>query len=220
MGSGLNTSTKDYYCGFAYKFGGLGFDGFIPKEEAIEGGHEVTLPSDGEYWRDDSITFSLFGYKGTGLVKGATWDTPERSITSPHTAWSEEDDFWRMAGGLLGKYKDLTVGAGYMFGRNDNPYGILSDASVDSNAWFVEAYYFVYPWLIPYGRYDALNLDGLPVDELLLDGEFDREILTVGCKAHIRANISIRAEGIFYTEDEDYDYGLDQKVFFILTASF
>lgn len=219
LGAGRNTSTKDYYCGLAYKFGGLGFDGFVPKEDAVGGEAQTNLPSDGEYWRDDSLTLSLFGYKGTGQIKITTWDADQRTLTSPHTSWREEDDFWRAGGGLRGKYKDLTVGAGYMFGNNDRPYGFLSDASVDSNAWFVEAHYYVYPWLIPYGRYEGLYLDGLPED-LLLDGETDREILTVGCKAHIRANISLRAEGTFYTQDDGYEYGLDKKIFFILTASF
>lgn len=220
VGAGYGSSTKDYYGGFAYKWGGLGFDGFIPKEGADEQGTEKKLPSDGEFWRDDSVTLSLFGYRGTGVTKTSIWDTSLQTIVAPHTQVRASDDFYRLAAGLLGKYKDLTLGAAYMFGSNDNPYGPLSDASVDSESWFAEAYLFAYPWLIPYVRYEGLYFDDLPTEELLLDGEFDREILTLGCKAHIRANINIRAEASFYTEDDGYDYGLDQMIFLILTASF
>jgi hypothetical protein len=220
LGAGSNTSAKDYYCGFAYKWGGLGFDGFIPKEDTVEEETEKKLPSEGEFWRDNSVTMSLFGYLGEGEVKITTWDTDQRTIVGPHTIWKGEDDFWRLGVGLLARYQDLTVGAGYMHGNNDNPYGFLSDATVDSNAWFVEAHYFLYPWFIPYARYDGLYFDDLPEDRLLLNGESDREILTVGCKAHIRANVSLRAEGVFYTDDEGYDYGLDNKIFFVLSASF
>jgi len=220
LGAGLNTSAKDYYGGFAYKWGGLGFDGFIPKEDSIAEETEKMLPSEGEFWRDDSLTLSLFGYRGTGLIKISVWDTDLQTITAPHTKWNGSDDFYRLGAGLLGKYKDLTIGAGYMYGYNESPYGYLSDASVDSHAWFAEAYYFAYPWLIPYVRYEGLNLDGLPKDELLLSGEFDQEILTLGVKAHIRANISLRAETSLFTEDDDYDYPLDEMIFLVLTASF
>ncbi|MFC1896310.1 hypothetical protein ACFL0Q_06575, partial [Thermodesulfobacteriota bacterium] len=212
FGAGKNTSSKDYYAGFAYKFGGLGFDGTGP-------GGDDPLSSRAEYWRDDSLTLSFFGYRGTGVVKVALWDDKSRNVTSPHTTYNSGDDFWRVGAGAMYKHGNLTLNAGYMKGKNDDPYGILSDAEVETDAWFVEGHYFVYPWLIPYLRYEGLYFSGLP-SGILLDGEQDREILTLGCKAHLRANVSLQMEDTLYTRDDGYDYGLDNTIFLQLIAGF
>ena len=54
-----DSSSKDYYGGLSFKIGGLGYDGSGLKSE--EGGL-TTSPSG--FWRDDSILFGLFGYRG------------------------------------------------------------------------------------------------------------------------------------------------------------
>ena len=120
---------------------------------------------------------------------------------------------------MQAKYKDLTLGAGYMWGRNDNPYGDLSSKSVDSGAWLAEAYYFVYPWLIPYVRYEGLDLD-LPSDVAGLDDDQDRARLIVGGKAMIRANIALNVEFMTYTDGARVEEGIDNTLFVLLSAGF
>ena len=225
LGSGANTDSKDVYGGLVYKFGGIGFDG--------SGAGDLTrrtAPTD--FWRDDSLLFSLFGYSGRGRITTLLWDVDPGISINPHTVGAhtfhiEYDDFWRLGAGFTGNYKDFSLNLGYMLGRNKNPYGYLDtmygggqgDAAVDSTTWFAETYYFVYPWLIPFLRYESLKLEGLP-DYLILEGERDRDILKLGCRAQIRANISLRIEGSTYLKDQGYDYGLDHTIFFILNASF
>lgn len=174
-------SDKDVYLQVAFKAGGIGFDG----SGAVD--KEGALPSSGaESWRDDSLTFSIFAYRGTAGI-----DFTDQT----------EDRFWRIGPGLQWKRKDLTLGTGYIFGRNDEPYGTLTSESVDSESWFVEASYFVKPWLIPSIRYETLTLD-LPSGVAGLQEDQDRARIVASTKALIRPNVSLTVEGRFYTEDE------------------
>ena len=176
-----NNSEKDFYLQLAYKFGGRGFDGSTSEKGSAMGG--------GQPWRDDSLMLSLFGYRGTGQV----------NIIGN----KQDDDFWRLGPGIQWKRRDLTLSAGYIFGHNDNPYGAISDDSVDSASWFLEARYVVYPWLFPYLRYEGLKLNlasGIP--SLFVQQNQDRERIILGAKALVRANVTFALEGRFYTRDE------------------
>ncbi len=203
VGAGDDTGSKDVFFQCAYKIGGLGFDGSGAQVEN-------PLTARPEFWRDDSFIVSLFGYNGTAEIdiEDDLGDT-----------WNGDDDFWRLAIGFQQKYKDLTFGAGYMIGSNDNPYGYLSTESVDSKTWFAEASYVLYPWLIPYGRYEALDLD-LPKDVPGLNPDQDSARFVYGCKILIRANVSLNIEGTYYTEGEDLDEGIDNTLFLLLNAAF
>ena len=130
-----------------------------------------------------------------------------------------DDDYWRLGGSFRAKYKDLMVGAGYMYGDNDNPYGDLSSDSVESHAWFAEGYYYVYPWLIPCLRWEGLNLD-LPSGVAGLDPDQDQSRLILGAKALIRANISLNVEWTNYTEGAKWQEGIDNTLFILLSAAF
>jgi len=196
-------SPSDLFFQGVYKIGGLPMDGSYSEEEN-------PLTARPYFWRDDNLTFSLFGYLGSADIE--TEDAAGVQRTS-------DDDYWRLGASFQAQYKDLTVGAGYMLGKNDNPYGDLSSKSVDSEAWFAEAYYFVYPWLIPYARYEGLNLD-LPSNVAGLDPDQDRARLILGGKAMIRANISLNVEGMFYTDGEKIEEGLDNTLFVLLSAAF
>jgi hypothetical protein len=179
-----NNSEKDFFAQLAYKFGGLAFDG------SGIGDSEGNLPSS-EAWRDDSLTVSLFGYQGTALIETSTVGN----------SWRGDDDFWRAGAGLLWRFKDFQLGGGYVFGDNDRPYGVLTDKSVDSEAWFVEASYFIYPWLVPTFRYEGLRLD-LPKNVRGIQSDQDRERIIFGAKALLRANVYLTLEGRFYTKDQ------------------
>ncbi|MDK1031847.1 MAG: hypothetical protein QGD94_07570, partial [Planctomycetia bacterium] len=109
--------------------------------------------------------------------------------------------FTRIGFGIQGKYEDLAVRGGYIFGRNNNPYGALNSDTVDSTAWFVETEYFLFAWLIPYLRYEGLTVD-LPSGVEGIDSSQDRERVVLGAKALIRANISLSVEGRFHTKNQ------------------
>lgn len=179
-----NNSDKDFYTQLAYKFGGLAFDG------SGIGDAEGNLPSS-EAWRDDSLTLSLFGYRGTALIETITFGN----------RWRGDDDFWRVGAGFLWRYKDLQLGGGYVLGDNDRPYGVLTHKSVESESWFLETSYFVYPWLIPTLRYEELQLD-LPRGLIGIQPDQDRKRIVFGTKAMLRANVYLTLEGRFYTKDQ------------------
>jgi len=184
-----NNNEKDTYLQLAYKLGGMGFDGTGMSEDE-------DLDAASDPWRDDSFTFSFFGYYGNAQV-----DTSE-DFESEQT-----DRFWRIGPGVLWRKADLQLGAGYIFGKNDNPFGAVSTGSVDTRSWFAEANYFVTPWIIPYFRYEALEYSNLPPevtteDEASFPEGLDQTRFVVGTKMLIRANISFGVEGVFYTKDQ------------------
>ncbi len=203
VGASNNRGKKDFFFDAAFKVGGLGFDGSSTQVED-------PLAARPEYWRDDSFIFSLWGYIGSSDI--AIED-------SSGSLWKGEDDFWRLGFGGQQKYKDLTIGAGYMFGRNDNPYGYLSTKQVDSHAWYAEALYFALPWLIPYTRYEGLDFD-LPSGVEGLNPDQDNARVVAGLKMHLRANVSLSAEGTFYVKGAELQPGFDKTLFCLLSLSF
>jgi hypothetical protein len=208
-GSGRSTSSKDYYAGLGYKIGGLGLDGSGAKDDNL-------LSNQSEFWRDDSIFLTVFGYRGTAEILVDRWDD---STHTTSTVFESDDDFWRLAAGVKGKYKDLTVTAGYMRGRDDKPFGVLWDNSVDIDAWLGEVHYFFYPWLIPYVRYESVYFNNLPKDKTIQEKQ-NREIVTIGFKAHIRANVFVNAEYTKFTNDPDYICLTDEMTFIQLVVAF
>lgn len=177
-----DNSEKDLYLQLAYKFGGRSFDGTSSKDSSAMGGGA-------EPWQDNSVTLSLFGYKGTGTIKVAGQE--------------REDDFWRIGPGLRWKHNDFALNVGYIFGRNEDPYGPLGSKSVNSESWFIEGEYFVLPWLITTARYEGLSLDldsGIPA--LFIQPNQDRQRLILSAKALIRANLSLIVEARINTKDE------------------
>jgi hypothetical protein len=180
-----NNSEKDVYFQLAFKFNGLRFDG-------SGGGETKELGAAGKgIWQDDSVTASLFGYRGVALVN-ATGDEAD----------ARDDDFWRLGIGAQVKYRDLKIGGGFAWGDNDNPYGTLSGESVDSRAWFVEFEYFIYPWLVPSLRFETLDFDLPDVPGLRRNQDQARFILNVDTL--IRANIRLISEARLATEDERF----------------
>lgn len=213
LGAGRNTNKKDYYAGLAYKFGGAPLDGSNLSENA-------SLPaSSADFWRDDSLTLSVFGYIGTWKIAQSIYDDDPETVPVEHIQTETDDNFYRLAFGALWKHRDLTLNVGYMFGRNDNPYGLLDERSVDSHAWFIEGHYFLYPWMIPYARFDSLQIDDLP-EQLFLWDEQDRDVITLGIKTLVRPNITLQIESQIYTYDDGYDYPLNESLFLMLTANF
>ncbi|NQV33831.1 MAG: hypothetical protein HQ515_14145 [Phycisphaeraceae bacterium] len=191
-----NNNEKDVFFQIAHKIGGLGFDGSGTGEQGTLGG--ASNP-----WQDDSLTLSFFGYSGTSPV----------TVTAENDAADEDDDysstqadrFWRAGPGALWRTGDLQLGCGYVWGRNKNPFGVVSTGSVASRSWFVEANYFAQPWIMPYARYEVLTLD-LPsavtsTDEASWAQGANQKRIVTGTKMLLRANVSLGIEGILYLKD-------------------
>ncbi|MBW8015742.1 MAG: hypothetical protein FVQ82_06110 [Planctomycetes bacterium] len=201
-----NNSEKDVYLQLAYKMGGIGFDG-----SGMGDGDDLGAASDP--WRDDSLTLSLFGYYGNAQVN-----------TSEDFESKQVDRFWRIGPGILWRTGDLQLGGGYIFGKNENPFGAVSNGSVDSKSWFVEANYFAKPWLIPYARYESTKFSNLPAavttdDEASFPNGIDQSRIVVGTKMLLRANVSLGLEGIFFTDD-DREASNDDNSKFIASLRF
>ncbi len=187
-----DSSSLDYYGGLSFKIGGLGFDGTGLKSE--EGGL-TTSPSG--FWRDDSILFGLFGYQG---YTGANADRATRFGADARV-----------------NYKDLSLGGGYIRQNADEPVtpptdtstgakifphsgirriSLLDEPSTTSttkNLWFVEGNYFIFPWLIPYARFEALTVDASDQDQARIIG---------GIAFLLRANIKLNLEYLYYTTNQ------------------
>jgi hypothetical protein len=207
-GAGKNEPYKDAYLSLAYKIGGIGFDGYTGEEDA-DPESPPKLVTRTEFWRDDSLTLALFGYTGTGAIKGQV-------LSDPNIRWEAEDDFWRFGGGFEQKYRDLTFGGHYMVGRNENPYGNLSDEPVDSTTWHLEASYWVYPWLLPYTKFQYLELE-LPQDIIYdLAQDQDQSFLLLGCRVLMNPNVTFAIEHNKYYKGKSFREGIDDVLFIML----
>ncbi len=173
-------SEKDFFGQIAYKIGGVGFDG----SGADLGEDELKVST--ESWRDDSLTLSAWYHSGTRLVLGT----------------AVEDEFSRVAAGLLYRTGDLQLGGGVFSGENDDPFGTASTASVDSDGYFAESTYFYKPWLIPTVRFETRDLD-MPsggVGGAAEHQDLGRVIASV--KFVLRANVSLTLEQRIMTTDQ------------------
>jgi hypothetical protein len=130
-----------------------------------EAGGLGTTPSG--YWRDDSVHLGFFVY---------------RSYIGDNA-----DTFDRIGGDARINYMDLSLAGGYIKGDND-------ETNENKDIWFVEAQYFVFPWMVPYARYESLTLKNVD--------HGDQARLVVGSAMLIRANIRVNVEGEFYTINE------------------
>ncbi len=192
--SDFNNSDRDYHAQLNFKIGGLGFDGSGGQTE--EGGIKT---SPAGYWRDDSIMFGGFWYR--------TYDTNTNVADNPTNA------FDRLGGDIRWSCGDFSLAGGFTRGlRNDylipslfsssfidlGPPPLIPNAEqalfptllINENIWTVDAQYFVYPWLVPYARYelvDVTNADGL-----------NRNRIVVGVTALVVANVRLNFEGKYY----------------------
>jgi hypothetical protein len=130
-----------------------------------EAGGMGTTPSG--YWRDDSVQLGFFAYRTHVGDNADTYD--------------------RIGGDARINYINLSVAGGYITGDDD-------ETNEDKDIWFGEAEYFVFPWMIPYLRYEHLSTSHVD------DG--DKARFVVGTAMLLRANIRVNVEGEFYTKNE------------------
>ena len=137
---------KDVFARVAYKFGGYG---------ELGGGE---LSQDLEFWRDDSFKVGLFTYAGksTNIYEGSTTvftGTPGTGLVSVSADGQIENDFSIVGVEFDWWIRDLNVFGLYLRQADDDPRG--TGESIDTDAWFIEGNYTVYPWLIGVLRYGA-----------------------------------------------------------------
>ncbi|MFQ5852639.1 MAG: hypothetical protein ACE5JU_18935 [Candidatus Binatia bacterium] len=165
-----NNSDKDGFFQFVAKIGGIGYDGAKPAGKA--------------FWSRNSAQVGFFSYWGRAKINRA--------------GRRKTDTFYRIGPDFRFRSALFDLGAGYLFGRNNRPFGTLSDKSVDSNGWFAEATYRLYPWLFATLRYEGLRVD-VPSGIGVRDDDRDRFVPSIS--ALIRANIRLLAEGRFHATD-------------------
>jgi hypothetical protein len=151
-GQGLNDANgdKDVFARVAYKLGGYG---------ELGGGEP---PEKTEFWQDDSIKLGLFTYRGTStnVYEGRTTvatGAPGSGLVTVVAEAEIENDFDLVGVDFDWWFKDLNLFGLYLQQQDDDPRG--TGESIDTDAWFVEGNYTVYPWLIALVRYGETAQD-------------------------------------------------------------
>lgn len=135
-------SAKDGYFRAAYKYGGMGFDGF-------GGGADES----GRNWVDNSITIGGFAYLGSANNDGTVGpnDFKRNRIGIDLNIW----------------YANTNLFGGWIRGKDEVMEGsMLMDMKYDLG--FVEANQIVYPWLIALARYERAEPEtGVTIDQVV-----------------------------------------------------
>jgi len=211
-GTAKNVDNKDLYGQLSFKFGGLPYHGLNEAQADPQAGEPNTLTAKADYWRDDSLQLSFWGYWGKAQIVTLVGNDEENK-------WKGNSPFWRAGAGLLQRYRNINLGAGYVFGNDDNPYGSLTSESVDSRTWFAETLWYAYPWLMPFVRYEGMSLD-LPQDVPGVPYEWEIRRMMPGLKAMLRPNLALTLEVPIYFEGGQLEEGFDRSLFMMLSMAF
>jgi hypothetical protein len=137
-----NNSRKDAYYRLRWKIAGLGLDGRYPE------GFTPPVNTGGQLL-DRTLILEHFGYVGAEPATGGIED--------------EHRHFGVAARVLLGR---LDAGAGYVWGRYDDPWGTDLRAGLRVRSLFAKVEYLALPWLMPslkLERFDAEPIDAGPL---------------------------------------------------------
>ncbi|MBI4521479.1 MAG: hypothetical protein HY701_11625 [Gemmatimonadetes bacterium] len=168
---------KDLFYKVRYKLGGLGLDGLYPAGGGpMLGGHGQLL--------DRSLIVEHFGYFGAEAVGGGRQDryrsfgVNARVISGP---WD--------------------VGVGYVWARNENPWGPATTGEIRHSSVFGKAEVLVFPWFIASLKYDQFDADvrSLPRDRALAPASLDRARVLPGAIALVRQNVRAVVEAELFT---------------------
>ncbi len=188
-GQGLSDANgdKDIYARAAYKFGGYG---------ELGGGEPPTRT---EFWRDDSVKVGLFLYRGTSTntYSGSTvaLDPSKPAGVVTVSATKEiENDFDLVGVEFDWFIRDLNVYGMYLQQSDDDPRG--TGESIDTDAWFVEGDWTIFPWLIGVLRYGQTDQDF----SVRADPD-TQEFLVPAVVFMARANVKFTAEAQMRLDD-------------------
>lgn len=169
-------SDKDLYVRATYKIGGMGEIG--EEEETGEPGAQVS-----ESYLDDSFRLGAYGYVGKSSYAkdGTSWDDDFR-------VFGVDWDLW---------FRRLNTFGIYLRQTDDDPKGTGTENNM--GAWFVEADYVIFPWLIGVGRYEwtDTNLDD--------DSKDPETNLIPAAVFMVRPNVKVTLEGQIPLDDARKD---------------
>ncbi|MFQ5680100.1 MAG: hypothetical protein ACE5HP_11660 [Gemmatimonadota bacterium] len=173
-----NNDHKDLYYKARYKLGGLRLDG------RYDAGGTPVLGGRGQLL-DRTLILEHFGYIGAQPVAGERRDT-HRS-------------FGFSARGLYGP---LDLGVGYVWGRNENPWGDRIDGELPFSSLFAKAEYLVFPWLITSLKMEGFDLDVPPTvrESGLTRGDLDQTRILPGVIILARQNVRAVVEAELFAE--------------------
>lgn len=184
-----NNSTKDFYFGANYKFGGMG---------VLGGGVSDTELKQLDNYVDNSITAGAFYYRGKGPAL-VTVGGEESLVRSGNT-------FQR-----IGTKVDFNIGKANILGglQLNRDHIRNTDRNFDELITMVEGRYILYPWLIPAVRFENLNPN--------FGVAFNRTTIHTSILA--RANIRLSLEGVLSRNSKTnpirdyrrYDSGNDSR---------
>ncbi len=102
---------------------------------------------------------------------------------------------------------------GYVWGRNQNPWGTDADGVVEHSSLFAKVEYLVFPWLIGSLKFDTFNAD---VANTLRQagftmGSVDQTRLLPGIVVLVRQNVRAVVEAELFTEDAVSNEALRRK---------
>jgi hypothetical protein len=146
-GSFDGNNAKDLYARLDYKIGGMALDGDL-------GGKAPPA----ENWRDNSVRLGVFVYRGDGS------NIDFASATDAGDPLNIQDRHFLRSGFYASVYlRDLNVFGAYLHGTDSlslfAPDTAAPMGSVESpyHAWFTQADYMFYPWLMGSFRYETLT---------------------------------------------------------------
>lgn len=163
-------SAKDVYAHLAYKFGGLRWDGIVEDTGAM-----LAKPKP---YVDNSVAIGGFIYNGHAGLRNKT------------------DDFQMFGGDVNIFYEGLNLIGGFARQHDDSPF-VVSTTSANGINYFAEAQYVVFPWLIPYFRFEGFKQD----IEGVSDEKFANRILP-GVNILYRANVKFSFSAEWEKEPE------------------
>ena len=148
-----NSTHKDFYLRFDYKFGGMGLDG------DTEG---VQLPP--ENWRENSFRVGVLGLKGNGTGIDFLVTDPTGALIDPNGPFHMQDTSYTRTGLFASwTHSDLNVFGVYLRGTDtlqlssaDNLTVLRSDDRT-FNAYFLQADYVIAPPFQISARYEKLT---------------------------------------------------------------
>ena len=189
---------KDLYWRVALKLGGLAFDGTYDEVESVP-------PVGPGQLFDRGVVLEHFGYRGRA--------------PGPEGA---DDEHWTWGAAARWMSGPLEVGAGYVRGQRDDPWGIDPPVGLEWESAFGRLEWFAWPWLAASLKAETFraSLDR-PNGAALASA--DRTRVLPGLVALIRPNIRAVAEGSLWLEHDSAEaagLALPHDLWFRLDVAF
>lgn len=167
---------KDIFARVGGKLGGLPLDG-------IEAGDSLAL-RESDAWSDRGVGLGIYTYFGTQSA----------------AANQLVNDFRRFGFDIRAQYDRLEILGGAIFGLDDNPSGLVAgtdkEKELTSAAYFAEADYLVFPWLV-----GVLRVERAASKQN--DNDKDKFILVnPNMTMLVRANVRLSLEGLIRIEGD------------------